>query len=346
MAKLFSKHDMFHFHAIIGFLCLVHFLYRYMRLGVYGCSFGEYEEQYTHTKTFDTLCVAFHLLLHITSFQFHLPAQRSEKRPMIWTEFRIHSALFVLRHVCCTLSHWWLPQSFYHNGGHICFVVMTIWCAKYATTRYGSTEKRTTNAMPYPEHASPDDIQLTKAFYATAQFGATVCALWGPPTVAFLPIFAIEIAPFMMTLVRKGKANALNYHQVYTLALLLHYPVWCICMHQSYKHTITSFWWVLHYACTTVCIYPLRFSQHCIPLPTYVYWCIATFVPCIVSLVLKQMNMLEHVQELKHVSYLCMLFYFVEGLCINSCSLLWQYNQTSCFPKAFLLKQFNIPVSK
>ena len=40
----------------------------------------------------------------------------------------------------------------------------------------------------------------------------------------FAPLYAIQSAPFMMTLVRKGKCNSAHYHMVYSLTLI--YPLY------------------------------------------------------------------------------------------------------------------------
>lgn len=342
MSKLFTKHDAFHIHAIIGILCLIHFLYRYLRLCVYGCAFGEYELHYVHTKVFDTFCVLFHVLLHTTSFQFHLPAQRSEKRPMIWTEFRFHSAVFAFRHICCTLSQWWLSTTFYENGGNVCFVVLTILFAKEITQCFGNTQKRTTNAMPYPENTNVVNIKLTKAFYATAQFGATTCAIWGPPTVAFLPICAIEIAPFMMTLVRKGKATVLQYHQIYTIALLIHYLLWFVCMQSA--HSYHSLQWVLCYVCTNTLIYPLRF-RNC-SIPTHLAWVIATVIPLCIRHIIHHMTYMLKPPTTEHILFIantCISLYFAIGVYDNVCSISWQYGVTNT-SREIHSKMHNIPV--
>jgi hypothetical protein len=273
MARFLSKHGApLHIHAILGCACLMHFLYRYVLLAAHGTAF---ERQGSHLRGRDTALVLLHALLHLTSFRFDLPARRNFTKPMIWPEFRMHSAVFAMRHVACTLAHWWLPEWWIAGGWNVVFVVAASECAGCITRWFGDATgtHRTTNAMPYPEGTSITNIASTKSYYVAAQVGATTCAVWGPPTLAFLPLCAIELAPFMMTLVRKGKASALTYHRVYALAIFSNYPAWAwvILWHGG------NLKWLLAYIVTQAVLPYIRFSL----LGTYRAawsWLLAVFV--------------------------------------------------------------------
>ena len=73
--------------------------------------------------------------------------------------------------------------------------------------------------MPYPKEIDQDMQKGIKRLYAEAQFGATIIAVSENPTLSFLPLVGIQAAPFLMTLVRKGKITAIWYHRVYALTL-------------------------------------------------------------------------------------------------------------------------------
>ena len=267
MANLFTKHDTpFHTHAVCGFMCLLHFLYRYIRLCVCGQAFTEHASN-SHLSFpswelgMDTVLVAMHACLHVTSFRFNLPSKRNFNKPMIWPEFRMHSAVFAIRHVMCTITHWWFPTWWSKYGCNVLIVLFANELASKITSMCGdsSGKMRTTNTMPYPLTATPTNVRNTKSFYVAAQMGATSCAIWGPPTVAFLPLCAIELSPFMMTLVRKGKVNALWYHRVYALALLLNYPTWATAVWQTWS-TTSDLTWVISYIITMRTASFLRFG--------------------------------------------------------------------------------------
>ena len=60
-------------------------------------------------------------------------------------------------------------------------------------------------------------------FYRDAQVHATLLAAVGQPTLTFLCLLGIQIAPLLMTLVRKGLASSTHYHRYYSLALQVPY---------------------------------------------------------------------------------------------------------------------------
>jgi hypothetical protein len=97
--------------------------------------------------------------------------------------------------------------------------------AAVITEKYGDKEVRTTNAMPYPGYLTEYDKTMIKCEYAKKQFGATIFAVFSgelASSLNFAPLYAIQSAPFMMTLIRKGKCETIHYHRVYSSTLL--YP--------------------------------------------------------------------------------------------------------------------------
>jgi hypothetical protein len=236
MAHLFTNHDKYHIHKTLGFLAFANFILRFYYAIVYGTSFPPFE-----TKVFSCSSVLIHALLPIASLSIPLPEKRNFTSPMIWKEFRLHSILFSCRHSILTiitlLELWPTQLEIFKNyklyalfSESILKYIAIISCIKIAsiiTAKYGDTEKRTTNAMPYPEHVTEYEIEKIKYEYAKKQFGATIMAVFSGELSAslnFAPLYAIQSAPFMMTLVRKGKCNSTHYHMVYSLTLI--YPLY------------------------------------------------------------------------------------------------------------------------
>ena len=56
---------------------------------------------------------------------------------------------------------------------------------------------------------SQDTIKGIKNMYARAQFGATKLIILQDPTLNFVALLGIQMAPFLMTLVRKGKISTI-----------------------------------------------------------------------------------------------------------------------------------------
>jgi hypothetical protein len=234
MAHLFTRHDPFHVHKVLGLLALLNFVLRIYYAVRYRNSFPAFEP-----KAVACASVVVHGLLPVASLALPLPAKRNFSNPMIWPEFRLHSILFACRHVTCTLLsilELWPTQVWGSStaipvilecGIKLCVVLASVYLARLISERYGDKDKRTTNAMPYPPDVSEDERHRIKYEYAKKQFGATMMAIFPGPLAAtfnFAPLYAIQSAPFMMTLVRKGKCDAKAYHCVYTATLL--YPLY------------------------------------------------------------------------------------------------------------------------
>jgi hypothetical protein len=184
--------------------------------------------------------------LPIASLTIPLPEKRNFSGPMIWKEFQLHSILFSCRHVLftlITLLELWPTQSqtFSGEAGRSnkgiaiifeCFIkyliiIGVIKVAAVITEKYGDKEERTTNAMPYPGYLTEYEKTRIKCEYAKKQFGATIFAVFSgelASSLNFAPLYAIQSAPFMMTLIRKGKCETVHYHRVYSATLV--YPLY------------------------------------------------------------------------------------------------------------------------
>lgn len=219
MAKLITNHDPYHIHKILGVLVLLNYLYRSYLLVVYGSCFPEDIEK----KWMSVASVVCHGLLSWSSLLLPLPKKRNFSSPMIWPEFRWHSITFATRHIIATvlnlLKAW--PESLWGNAlARACLMLGTIHAASFITDKFGCRERRTTNAMPYPRSVTSRQQTTVKLFYTLAQFGATANCLFDDPSHTFAPLLAIQAAPLLMTLVRKGKASSFTYHRVYALSLV------------------------------------------------------------------------------------------------------------------------------
>ena len=243
MANLFTNHDKYHIHKTLGLLAFCNFILRFYYAIAYRTSFPSFE-----SKVFSCSCVLIHALLPIASLTIPLPDKRNFSGPMIWKEFQLHSILFSCRHVLLTvitLLELWPTQSRafsgisgWTKGGKgiaimsECFmkyliIIGVIKVAAVITEKYGDKETRTTNAMPYPGYLTEYERTRIKCEYAKKQFGATIFAVFSgelASSLNFAPLYAIQSAPFMMTLVRKGKCETVHYHRVYSATLL--YPLY------------------------------------------------------------------------------------------------------------------------
>jgi len=224
MAKLLTHHDPAHLHATLGSLCLLQFLFRLFQVFAKGTAFPSDEPVWLQC-----VGVGLHGCLSWSSLLLPLPAKRNFSSPMIWHEARLHTITFSTRHVVATiitLLNLWPQNVFLNAAMKLAVVLAAVFAAKLVTDKLGDKEKRTTNSMPYPAHITEDMQKKIKKFYAHSQFGATVMLMSEEPTLCYTPLLAIQAAPLLMTLVRKGKINAMKYHQGYAFTLWVAPLVW------------------------------------------------------------------------------------------------------------------------
>jgi hypothetical protein len=210
--KLNTKEDSSYFHKGLGTLCLFHFIYRYSLFFLYGNMFI--------FKPMDIFLVNLHGVLSISSFIFHIPNLRNSLKPMIYPEFRLHSILFAFRSVIiCNI--YYQNLSFLYIIG-TCFGTMI--GADIITSIYNMEGKngKTMRNMPF-EKSIPENLQkdITK-MHSIMQIGATSFML-GTIDTAFSPLFAIQLAAFLMTLVRKSIISTSTWHAIYSLSLWINF---------------------------------------------------------------------------------------------------------------------------
>jgi hypothetical protein len=207
MTYLFTHHDYLHLHTISGFLVIANFIYIFYNIVLYG------------SGNYNVLLCANHSFLGLLALQFSLPTKRNFEKPMIWKEFRLHSILFTLYNF-----DYYIIKHF--------VIIITLYCADIITNNYGDNNYRTTNSMPYCDHLDINSINKIKISYTKKQFGATLFCILHSPDCNFLPLYGLQSAPFMMTLVRKGKIQTNTYHIIYSISLLLPFYLYFIFVRQ------------------------------------------------------------------------------------------------------------------
>lgn len=171
-------------------------------------------------KPLDIFLVNLHGILSISSFLFHIPNLRNPIKPMIYPEFRLHSILFALRSIIvCNI--------YYHNLSFLyiigaCFGTMIF--ADIITFLFNEKGKngKTMRNMPF-DKSIPNNLQIDIIrMHSIMQIGATSFML-GNIDTAFSPLFAIQLAAFLMTLVRKSIISTTTWHAIYSLSLWINF---------------------------------------------------------------------------------------------------------------------------
>jgi hypothetical protein len=213
METLFTPQDTGNIHKTLGAVALGHYMWRFGSFVVNGSMGFE-------SGASPIMWIVLHALLSGTSLIFIIPTVRSNKSPMIWPEFRAHSILFAFRSlvgmtlVCTGLS---TPAT------RLATVMGTLALADL-TTRHYSESKTTMRDMPFPDWMTPQARSAVNLYYSVSQVFATLVVLLQPNlSRLFLVLFPIQLAAFLMTLVRKGMLSPAGWHVLYALFLGINY---------------------------------------------------------------------------------------------------------------------------
>lgn len=205
--KLSTHEDNLLIHKSLGLFCFINFFYRFYNLIVNKTMLFKSNDNFT------LVCIAAHGLLSVTSLIFRVPFQRHKGKPMIYKEFRLHSILFGLRSVLCFLS-------FYYKFSLFCNVAIVnlTMIGADITTFYLAAETKTMRGMPFGNNIKDDEQKNITRSNSAQQIPATLFMMVNIES-AFCPLIAIQLAAFLMTLVRKNIIDEIDWHRIYAVSL-------------------------------------------------------------------------------------------------------------------------------
>ena len=242
--KLITKEDPFHIHKLLGIICLLHFVYRYFLFFYYGSMMI--------ISSFDMGLIILHALLSLSSLIFHISGVRNKNSPMIYPEFRLHSIIFALRSVICSFIHFNNLHYYYIIG--TCYMTMIL--ADIISYNYKDKNNgKTMNNMPFNKNITLKEQKNITFMHSILQICATIFML-GNIETSFAPLFAIQLAAFLMTLVRKNLITSTSWHIIYALSLWINTFLY---------YTINIDYMVINLImfCTYVYVYfPLRLNKY------------------------------------------------------------------------------------
>ena len=222
---LFTNHDKYHLHKVLGFGCLFNFFLRIYWLVVYG-------SMYIYADTITSLFIPFaHLTLSVSSLIFHVPQTRLNSKIIIWKELQLHNMVFTSRSATIMLYSILCSRmnaSYYlYQLGKFALVIAHHLLADYITAKYNTNDKTTTRDINW-ENISDRTKAVMKRYYAVCQILAINALIltdnepYGSGAVesAFLIMFPIQLSTFLMTLVRKSIISNISWHIFYGLSLL------------------------------------------------------------------------------------------------------------------------------
>ena len=226
-----------HVHKLAGLAVLGHYAWRVSLWATTGTT-GLDRDAWTPAW------LLLHAMLHVTSFQFHVDGHRNRTYNIIWPEMRLHTAAFAARSIVVAAAVWltrhalalavmrridarWLDVLDTDSGAtaiacvRAAAVLGTLILADAATVWCGDGRTTTMRDNPYPSNTPWLARRAINLFYSVSQIAATVRTLVATSVEpAFFVLLPIQIAPLLMTLVRKGYLRQTGWHIVYSLSLL------------------------------------------------------------------------------------------------------------------------------
>ena len=206
--KLLTTEDPYHLHKTLGVVCLLNYGYRYYLMICYGTM-----NLNNNTAALLVLC---HALLSVSSLGFHIPSIRNPTSPMIYPEYRMHSIIFALRSVVCYFLTYYGVSIEYKFAA--CYSTMILADVVTATYQNHHNSNTTMRNMPFDKRIGEEEQQQIILMQSSQQIGATLY-MFGNLDSCFSPMFAIQIAAFLMTMVRKSIIDSNMWHIVYNISL-------------------------------------------------------------------------------------------------------------------------------
>jgi hypothetical protein len=137
--QLFTNHDKYHLHKILGVGCLFNFFLRIYWLIVY-------DSMFIHCDYNNSLFIpVVHLTLSLSSFIFQVPQIRLNSKIIIWKE--LHNIIFTMIYsIICIKNKIYKNTEYYYlyQIGKFILVILHHILADYITSKYNFNDKTTT----------------------------------------------------------------------------------------------------------------------------------------------------------------------------------------------------------
>jgi NAD(P)H-flavin reductase len=229
ISKLITHEDKFHIHKTMGVISLLNYFYL-----LFDCFYsGATAEMTLRIPDGGFIGLTWvHTILSLSALQFLIPRTRTGILPMIWQEFRAHSIVFAVRSFLIINALYFLFDSKEDRisvtaiAVRIAIVLLAMKLADISTDYLRENRKETTTAtMPYWSDCPAYLQNIIKYFYTHSQFMATTVCLFADIPYILAVAFPIQIASFLMTLVRKNLISAFWYHALYGASLFMVYLI-------------------------------------------------------------------------------------------------------------------------
>jgi NAD(P)H-flavin reductase len=215
--KLFTHEDYLNMHKIFGSLALVNVLYSIFDLYYSGCN-GVFTIRQFGLEFFIFLLI--HLLLSLSSLQFHVPMNVNYTTISIGEEYRLHSITFVIRHILVILLLYFFDKNIYSQILIPIIVLFNMYVADLISFYYKPVDEKLgfkIGSLPFWSNCSSELQNVITSIYTLAQIYATfmLISLNSNIEINLVAIFIIQVTAFMGTLSKKGIINNFQWHFIY-----------------------------------------------------------------------------------------------------------------------------------
>ena len=216
--KLFTHEDYLSMHKKLGALVLINVIYTIFDLYKGGCN-GVLTMRKIGWEFFIFLII--HLFLSLSSLQFHVPNNSNFYTNIsIGQEYRLHSIIFVIRHVIIIFILYFLNNNLYSQILIPIVVLLNMYFADLVSYFYKPKEDSLgykIGSLPFWSGCSKQLQSIISTLYTFAQIYITYLLVSSNSNIEInlFAIFIIQITAFMGTLSKKGFINNFHWHFIY-----------------------------------------------------------------------------------------------------------------------------------
>ena len=212
---LFTHEDVFNFHKMLGFACLISYAVRFAKTGDRDMGFS--------SSSMTLVSIVLHMTLSVSSLIFKIPTKRTLSHYRIWPEYRLHSIVFAWRSLL-TMLLTWVEGRFGLEPMYPLNTLITLLCfsaSDYASYCVGENASRSIRDLDVPP--------VVQFAFSWIQFHGTFnCILGGSArrySTLFIYVWIIQVNAFLMTVQRKNVLSSGPLLAIYAFMLSFGYCV-------------------------------------------------------------------------------------------------------------------------
>lgn len=212
MSYLFTKDDIYNIHKILGFICILNYIYRY-----FYCLLFFNNLQYHDLNIINIFTILSHLFLSVSSIKFKIPEKRILNKPLIiYKEYRLHAIIFTFRSISVYLLALF-------NLQYLCAIIVLFIhiLADIITIKYGTIGLTSVRFNNIYKNNTDLFARRSYSYYQFLAISSHIFYNKYKHDLGFNTLIAIQSSAFLMTLLKKNKIKWYIHSLLYILCLVL-----------------------------------------------------------------------------------------------------------------------------